>query len=115
MKHIAQAAPTDIICRVESEPVESSQSLLDGFPSSNDETESQIFDKAHTRPRKPIRIAGRLRDVVSAADHSTASEFAGKRHIRAFPLPESTVRLSIGRSVLEEVLLLQQCPKGRLG
>ena len=92
--------------RVESEPVKSSQSLLDGFPSSNDETESQIFAKAHTRPRKPVRIAGRVRDVVSAAGCSAASEFTGKRFFRALPLPESTMWLSVGRTVLEEVLLL---------
>lgn len=92
---------------VESESVKSSQTLLDGVPSSTDETESQIVAQICTRTLKSVCIVGHLRYVVSAADRSAASEFAGKRLLRALPVPESTVRLSIRRSVLEEVLLLR--------
>ncbi len=92
---------------VESEPVKSSQTLLDGLPSSIDETESQIVDQARTRTFKSVCIARNLRDGVSAADCSIASGFAGKRLAGALSLPKSTVRLSISRTVLEEVLLLR--------
>ena len=64
---------------VESEPVKSSQTLLDGLPSSIDETESQIVAQARTRTFESVCIAGHLRDVVSVADRSTASQFSGKR------------------------------------
>jgi hypothetical protein len=39
----------------------------------------------------------------------------GKGFIAAFSLPESTVWLSVGGPMLEEVLLLYQRSKGRVG
>jgi hypothetical protein len=79
---------------------------LNGCPSSSDETDSQIVAQTGAGTFESFRVAGRLRDVVSAAGRSAASEFAGKRFFRALPLPESTMWLSVGRTVLEEVLLL---------
>jgi hypothetical protein len=56
-----------------------------------------------------------LRDVVSAADSPISAEFSGKRLVGTIPVPESTLRLSFGRAVLEEMLLLEQCSENRLG
>ncbi len=64
---------------VESEPVKSSQTRLDGIPSSTDETESQIVALTGTRTVKSVCIVGNLRNVVSAADCSATSRFARKR------------------------------------
>lgn len=76
---VAEQIRTGNMPDVESEPVKSSQTRLDGIPSSIDETESQIVAQARTRTFKSVCIAWYLRDVVSAADCSIAAEFAGKR------------------------------------
>ena len=92
---------------VESDPIASVRNPLRGFVKNCDETVSQI--KPNTR--SPTAQSGcrvvRLRDAHAAAFCPIAVEYTGKRPVTAVPLSESPLWMSIGRTVLEEVLLLQ--------
>ena len=74
---------------------------------SSDETVSQIKSKVDSQTDWSGGDAWDMRDSPAAADGSAAKGFPGERSVAAVPLPESAVRMPIGGTVLEEMLLLQ--------
>ena len=82
---------------------------------SSDETVPQIKSKADPQTVRSDCVAWNLRNAFAPSDGSAAFKFPGKRPVAAVPLPESPVRMSIGSTVLEEVLLLQYLTENCVG
>jgi hypothetical protein len=80
-----------------------------------DGTVSQTKASACTQTTRSVCAAWCLRDASAATYGDAACKSAGKRPVSAIPLSESPMRLSVGRAVLEEVLLLQQLAENCVG
>lgn len=81
----------------------------------HDETVSQTKPSDRAQTHESDCRGGSLR-VITAAVHSGGfAKNTGKRGFSAISLSESAVRMSLGRTVLEEMLLLQQLPENCVG
>lgn len=85
-------------------------------PSKFDENSvSQIIEPGLPLAELPVGCVRVVRGASADADQPAAIRSSREGSVSAVPVSEPSLRMSFGRTVLEEVLLLHQFSKGRLG
>jgi hypothetical protein len=93
-------------------------SLIDSLFSNchiDSETERRHFQQGFPQTHESVGPAMSGRNPVSSSHRTCRTDRSREGYKSAVPLPEPSVRLSLCRTMLEEVLLLHEFSKGCVG